>query len=184
VYWLVEIFFFLLYFNNNWIGVLHMSSILLLPRFKTSRLVQLDKDFGEGPSNWLPLRLRVMKVILEKNDIHWERERLFRFWNFEKSLKLTKRLKLFEDRHKLVRFTRLKRDSGIFPCNMLLHKNIYSKECEEIAVLMCLVNWLFDRSKYTKDGKDTDQEGIVPFNVLLLSHNAVRFERSVILLGR
>ena len=96
---------------------------------------------------------------------------------------MTYPLKVFDDRSKSVRFTRLKIASGILPFNLLWDKDNLSKEYDEIA-LICPENWFSDRSKSTKDGKDKHQEGIVPFSKLPSKANDIRFENPVILLGR
>jgi len=44
-------------------------------------------------------------------------------------------------------------DFGILPCSLLLFRDSVSKEYDEIA-LICPVRRLFDRFKYTKEGKD------------------------------
>ena len=45
---------------NQWGKVL---LILLLPRSSTSRCLQFTNDCGKGPSNWLPLRFRLLKFF-------------------------------------------------------------------------------------------------------------------------
>ena len=49
---------------NQWGKV---SLILLLPRSCTSRCLQFTNDCGKGPSNWLPLRLRLLKLLFFAN---------------------------------------------------------------------------------------------------------------------
>jgi hypothetical protein len=70
-------------------------------------------------------------------------------------------LKLFDDRHSVVRLARLKIDNGIFPCSLLPHRDSVSNEYDEIAPI-CPVILLFAISKCTKEGKDNKEEGIVP----------------------
>jgi len=77
----------------------------------------------------------------------------------------------------------LKIVSKILPCSLLSSNTRACKEYDEI-VGVHLVNWLFDRYKYTNDGKEKHQEGIVPFNKLWVKDSEARFENHVILLGR
>jgi hypothetical protein len=96
---------------------------------------------------------------------------------------LTTPLKLFDDRHSVVRFSRLKIDSGIFPCSSLPHRDNVFNEYDEIAPI-CPKSRLFDRYKYTKEGKDNKEEGIVPFRKLSFNLNSTSFWNPVIVLGR
>jgi ssDNA-binding Zn-finger/Zn-ribbon topoisomerase 1 len=126
--------------------------------------VTLDSNFSD---NWLLC----------------ERDKNSKLISLEKCRKTTGPLKLFDDRHSVVRFTRLKIDFGILPCSLLPHRDSISNEYDEIA-LICPVSRLFVRFKSTKEGKDKKEGGIVPFSKLSFNLNLISFSNPVILLGK
>ena len=105
-----------------------LSLILLFPRSRTSKLLQLTKEGGNDPSNWLPLSLRVVNRLPFANVWGMLLWKLFILRSKTEILVKVVPYKLLLDKFRYSSELKLQNDEGIAPVNMLCETE---KKCKK-----------------------------------------------------